>query len=89
MIKIQIPENEVGIRVFTEEVPDLKDLPMDVETILIGILLHCTLQYLQEHGTVTEERDLLVFFYSALYGVHVVNQRRTSFSAFIQRNNML
>lgn len=54
MIEIQIPENGVGIRVFTEEVPDLKDLPMDVETILIGILLHCTLQYLQEHETVTE-----------------------------------
>ena len=38
MIEIQIPENEVGIRVFTEEVPDLKELPVDVETILIGIL---------------------------------------------------
>ena len=50
MIKIQIPENGVGIRVFTEEVPDLKELPEDVETILIGILLHCTLQYLQEHS---------------------------------------
>ena len=36
-----------------------------------------------------QERNLLVFFYSALYGIHVVNQRRTSFSAFIQRNNML
>ena len=54
MIEIQIPENEVGIRVFTEEVPDLKESPVDVETILIGILLHCTLQYLQEHETVTE-----------------------------------
>ena len=54
MIEIRIPESEVGIRVFTEEVPDLKELPKDVETILIGILLHCTLQYLQEHETVTE-----------------------------------
>lgn len=54
MIEIQIPENGVGIRAFTEEVPDLKELPKDVETILIGILLHCTLQYLQEHETVTE-----------------------------------
>lgn len=54
MIEIRIPENEVGIRVFTEEVPDLKELPEDVEPILIGILLHCSLQYLQEHETVTE-----------------------------------
>lgn len=54
MIEIRIPENEAGIRVFTEEVPDLKELPEDVETILIGILLHCSLQYLQEHETVTE-----------------------------------
>ena len=54
MIEIRIPENEVGIRVFTEEVPDLKELPEDIETILIGILLHCTLQYLQDHETVTE-----------------------------------
>ena len=54
MMEIRIPENEVGTRVFTEEVPDLKELPEDVETILIGILLHCTLQYLQEHETVTE-----------------------------------
>lgn len=29
MIKIKIPENEVGIRIFTEEVPDLKELPKD------------------------------------------------------------
>ncbi len=54
MIEIRIPENEVGIRVFTEDVPDLKELPEDVETILIGIQLHCTLEYLQEHETVTE-----------------------------------
>lgn len=54
MIEIQIPENEAGIRVFTEEVPDLKELPVDFETILIGILLHCTLQCLQEHETLTE-----------------------------------
>ena len=35
-----------------------------------------------------QERDLLVFFYSALYGVNVINERRTSFFAFIQRDSI-
>ena len=48
MIEIQIHDHPTGIRVLTEDLPDLRRIPEEVKGAIVRILVRGTVEYLQD-----------------------------------------